>query len=43
MDIKLKSYSDPKRWQCIYPAYIDSKKTASEGRRIKRDKVCIFK
>lgn len=39
MDVKQKPYSDPKRWTCIYPAYIDSKKSAAEGRRIRKDKV----
>lgn len=26
------------RWICIYPAYINSKKTIAEGRRISKDK-----
>lgn len=26
------------RWICIYPAYINSKKTLAEGRRIPKDK-----
>lgn len=26
------------RWICIYPAYINSKKTIAEGRRIPKDK-----
>ncbi|KFM64168.1 hypothetical protein X975_17660, partial [Stegodyphus mimosarum] len=35
-----KSYSDRERWICIYPAYINSKKTYAEGRRIRKDK-CV--
>ncbi|KAF8793778.1 signal recognition particle 19 kDa protein-like [Argiope bruennichi] len=35
-----KKYSDRERWLCIYPAYINSKKTFAEGRRIKKDK-CV--
>ena len=27
------------RWICIYPAYINSRKTVKEGRRIPKDKV----
>lgn len=26
------------RWICIYPAYINSKKTLAQGRRINKDK-----
>jgi len=33
-----KKYSDRERWMCIYPAYINSKKTLAEGRRIPKDK-----
>lgn len=33
-----KSFSDRERWICIYPAYINSKKTIKEGRRIPKDK-----
>ncbi|OQV24657.1 putative Signal recognition particle 19 kDa protein [Hypsibius exemplaris] len=29
-----------KKWKCIYPSYINSKKTVVEGRRIRRDK-CV--
>ena len=29
-----KSHEDIERWVCIYPAYINSKKTLSEGRII---------
>ncbi|GFS92093.1 signal recognition particle 19 kDa protein [Nephila pilipes] len=35
-----KKYSDRERWICIYPAYINSKKTYAEGRRIKKGK-CV--
>lgn len=30
------------RWICVYPAYINSKKTIKEGRRIAKDKVRII-
>ena len=30
----LKKHSDKSRWICIYPAYINSKKTIGEGRQI---------
>ncbi|PSN30640.1 Signal recognition particle 19 kDa protein [Blattella germanica] len=36
-----KKYSDRERWVCIYPAYINSKKTLAEGRRIPKDKASI--
>ncbi|XP_046989401.1 signal recognition particle 19 kDa protein [Schistocerca americana] len=32
-----KKHSDRERWICIYPAYINSKKTRAEGRRIPRE------
>ncbi|KAG5880469.1 hypothetical protein JTB14_000574 [Gonioctena quinquepunctata] len=35
-----KNYSDRERWICIYPAYINSKKTLAQGRKINKDK-CI--
>ncbi|KAG8197040.1 hypothetical protein JTE90_004309 [Oedothorax gibbosus] len=35
-----KNYSDRERWLCIYPAYINSKKTYAEGRRLKKDQ-CV--
>ncbi|VEN43137.1 unnamed protein product [Callosobruchus maculatus] len=35
-----KSYSEKERWICIYPAYINSKKTIAEGRRIAKSK-CV--
>ncbi|XP_042896110.1 signal recognition particle 19 kDa protein [Parasteatoda tepidariorum] len=35
-----KNYSDRERWICIYPAYINSKKTTAEGRRISKEK-CV--
>jgi hypothetical protein len=31
------------RWMCIYPAYINSKKTLAEGRRIPKDKASVLK
>ncbi|KAM8961353.1 signal recognition particle 19 kDa protein [Pelodytes ibericus] len=36
-DLK-KSYLDPARFICIYPAYINNKKTIAEGRRIPTEK-----
>ncbi|KAF6022166.1 SRP19 [Bugula neritina] len=30
-------FSDRERWMCFYPAYINSKKTVSDGRRIPKD------
>lgn len=38
MDPKQKPYSDVKRWICIYPAYIDSRKSAILGRQIRKEK-----
>nr|XP_050034780.1 signal recognition particle 19 kDa protein-like [Dermacentor andersoni] len=35
-----KQYSDRERWVCIYPAYINSKKTIAEGRRLPKSK-CV--
>ncbi|XP_071443665.1 signal recognition particle 19 kDa protein [Hetaerina americana] len=35
-----KKHSDRERWVCVYPAYINSKKTIAEGRRISKDK-CV--
>ncbi|GIY44943.1 signal recognition particle 19 kDa protein [Caerostris darwini] len=35
-----KKYSDRERWICIYPAYINSKKSYAEGRRIKKEQ-CV--
>lgn len=32
---------DKKKWICLYPAYINSKRTLAEGRRIKKEKVKI--
>ncbi|ODN00957.1 Signal recognition particle 19 kDa protein [Orchesella cincta] len=41
MDVKKnKKYSDKERWMCIYPAYVNSKKTISEGRKIPKTKAC---
>lgn len=34
----LPSPSSSHRWVCVYPAYINAKKTLKEGRRIPRDK-----
>ncbi|CAG7785496.1 unnamed protein product [Allacma fusca] len=36
--IEQKKHSDKERWVCIYPAYLNSKKTRAEGRRIPLDK-----
>jgi len=33
-----KTHSDFERWVCIYPAYINSKKTIAQGRRIPKEK-----
>jgi signal recognition particle subunit SRP19 len=33
-----KKHSERERWICIYPAYINNKKTLAEGRRIPKDK-----
>lgn len=33
-----RKHSDKSRWICIYPVYINSKKTLSEGRRVAADK-----
>ncbi|XP_062619398.1 signal recognition particle 19 kDa protein-like [Saccostrea cucullata] len=33
-------YTDRERWLCIYPAYINSRKTVTEGRRLPKDK-CV--
>ncbi|XP_067145285.1 signal recognition particle 19 kDa protein [Centruroides vittatus] len=35
-----KKHSDRERWVCLYPAYINSKKTVAEGRRIPKNK-CV--
>merc|ERR1711874_118627 len=35
-----KTHDDIERWVCIYPAYINSKKTITEGRIIAKDK-CV--
>ncbi|XP_029646055.1 signal recognition particle 19 kDa protein [Octopus sinensis] len=32
------THSDRERWICLYPAYINSKKTSKEGRRIPKEK-----
>merc|ERR1719470_372941 len=33
-----KLHSDPERFICIYPAYLNSKKSLSEGRRVPKEK-----
>ncbi|CAD5208432.1 unnamed protein product [Bursaphelenchus xylophilus] len=33
-----KPYSDPARWLCVYPIYINSEKTVEKGRRIAKEK-----
>ncbi|KAL1491975.1 hypothetical protein ABEB36_012485 [Hypothenemus hampei] len=33
-----KKHSDRERWICIYPAYVNSKKTLAEGRRVTKSK-----
>uniref|UniRef100_UPI00358DFCC5 signal recognition particle 19 kDa protein isoform X2 n=1 Tax=Myxine glutinosa TaxID=7769 RepID=UPI00358DFCC5 len=33
-----KTYDDKERFICVYPAYINSKKTVAEGRRISKEK-----
>lgn len=35
-----KAHSDRERWICIYPAYINSKKSRQEGRKIRKD-LCV--
>lgn len=32
-----KQHSERERWICIYPAYINSKKTRQEGRKIPKE------
>ncbi|KAI5632304.1 SRP19 protein domain-containing protein [Phthorimaea operculella] len=32
-----KKHSDVERWICIYPAYINSKKTLAQGRRLPKE------
>uniref|UniRef100_A0A914EDH8 Signal recognition particle 19 kDa protein n=1 Tax=Acrobeloides nanus TaxID=290746 RepID=A0A914EDH8_9BILA len=34
MNIKSKPFSDEARWICIYPIYLNAKKTASLGRKV---------
>ncbi|KAI5727355.1 hypothetical protein M8J77_001259 [Diaphorina citri] len=36
--IDTKKHTDVERWVCIYPAYINRKKTLAEGRRIPKAK-----
>jgi signal recognition particle subunit SRP19 len=35
-----RKHSEQSRWICIYPAYLNNKKTVAEGRRIPLDKAC---
>ncbi|CAH2105560.1 unnamed protein product [Euphydryas editha] len=35
-----KKHSDVERWICIYPAYINNKKTLAQGRRLPKD-ICV--
>ncbi|CAG9559697.1 unnamed protein product [Danaus chrysippus] len=35
-----KKHTDLQRWICIYPAYLNSKKTLAEGRKLPRD-ICV--
>ena len=35
-----KKHSDKERWICIYPAYINNKKTLAQGRKIAKEK-CV--
>ncbi|XP_033214309.1 signal recognition particle 19 kDa protein [Belonocnema kinseyi] len=35
-----KNHSDRERWICIYPLYLNSKKTRGEGRKLPKDK-CV--
>ncbi|XP_046740584.1 signal recognition particle 19 kDa protein [Diprion similis] len=35
-----KKHSDLERWVCIYPVYINSKKTLAQGRKLAKDK-CV--
>lgn len=36
--ISKKAPSDESRWICLYPSYINAKKTTAEGRRIAKEK-----
>ncbi|KAF5284608.1 hypothetical protein FQA39_LY16966 [Lamprigera yunnana] len=35
-----KTHSERERWVCIYPAYINNKKTVAQGRKIAKEK-CV--
>ncbi|XP_043287921.1 signal recognition particle 19 kDa protein [Venturia canescens] len=35
-----KKHSDRERWVCIYPIYLNSKRTLAEGRKLSKDK-CV--
>uniref|UniRef100_A0A1I7YMG8 Signal recognition particle 19 kDa protein n=1 Tax=Steinernema glaseri TaxID=37863 RepID=A0A1I7YMG8_9BILA len=32
-----KAHSDESKWVCIYPVYLNKKRTTTEGRRVKQD------
>lgn len=32
-----KQHADMERWVCVYPAYINSKKTKQEGRKVPKE------
>ena len=34
-----RKFSEPERWICIYPAYLNSNKTRQEGRLLPKEKV----
>lgn len=34
MSIQLKLHTDPQRWICMYPLYINSKRSIVQGRRV---------
>ncbi|CAH0725173.1 unnamed protein product, partial [Brenthis ino] len=35
-----KKHTDVERWICVYPAYLNSKKTLAQGRRLSKD-ICV--
>ncbi|GAB6025814.1 signal recognition particle 19kDa [Chamberlinius hualienensis] len=40
MFAKDKKFSDKERWICVYPAYLNNKKTLGEGRKLAKSK-CV--
>ncbi|VDO42928.1 unnamed protein product [Onchocerca flexuosa] len=38
MAVKMKPLSDECRWICIYPLYMNSRKTIAQGRRVSKNK-----